>query len=169
MSTEINTDQESEVLRLTPLGAAAESVESTEISAGGGNPFIRAEESEAYKKLEREYREYRTKKALSRIDGVMTGEESAADIRAEFKKIAQEARAKAFVLPCLIPAAKRQLPPTVKIETIIDYPYAGGSKKSVLCEIREAFKRRVSSTVCVNLADFAAGNPRPLEKKISRS
>ena len=43
MSTEINTDQESEALRLTPLGAAAESVESTEISAGGGNPFIRAD------------------------------------------------------------------------------------------------------------------------------
>ncbi|MBO7377395.1 MAG: hypothetical protein J6U35_00790, partial [Clostridia bacterium] len=37
------------------------------------NPFIRAEESEAYKKLEREYREYRTKKVLSRVDGLITG------------------------------------------------------------------------------------------------
>ena len=130
------------------------------------NPFIRVEESEEYKKLEKEYKEYRTKKVLAKIDGLITGLESAADIRNDFRKLSQEARAKVVTLPCLIPAAKRQLPQIVKIETLIDYPYGGGSRKAVLCEIREASRQKASVAVCLNLSDFSSGNTHPLEKKL---
>ncbi|MBP5193486.1 MAG: hypothetical protein J6126_02010, partial [Clostridia bacterium] len=74
------------------------------------NPFIRAEESEAYKKLEREYREYRTKKVLSRVDGLITGAAPAADVKEEIKRVAASSGQRAVVAPCVTAEARRMLP-----------------------------------------------------------
>ncbi|MBQ7165176.1 MAG: hypothetical protein IJU84_00140 [Clostridia bacterium] len=130
------------------------------------NPFIRAEESEAYKKLEREYREYRTQKVLSRIDALFTGVEPLSDAREEMRKTVEESKGKAVVLPCLIPEAKRSLPPAVRIETLVDYPYASGGQKAVLTEIKAALQAKVEVAAAVNLASYASGNAKPAEKRL---
>ena len=130
------------------------------------NPFIRAEENEAYRKLEREYREYRTQKVLSKIDELFTGVEPISDVREELRRTAGESNAKAVVLPCLIQEAKRILPVSANIETLVDYPYGSGGQKAVLTEIRAALRAKVAVSAAVNLSFYASGNFRPAEKRL---
>ena len=130
------------------------------------NPFIRAEESEAYKKLEREYREYRTKKVLSRVDGLITGAAPAADVKEEIKRVAASSGQRAVVAPCVTAEARRMLPAMIAVETLVDYPYASGGQKAVLAEIRGALQNKTDVCAAVNLSAYASGNSRPLDKRL---
>ena len=79
------------------------------------NPFIMADESEEYKKLEKEYREYRRKKILSKIDGLHVGNLSQRDIKEEFKRLSTSAKARAVCMPCQLALAKRELSSVIKV------------------------------------------------------
>ncbi len=129
------------------------------------NPFIRAEESEEYKRLEREYKEYRTKKVLSKIDGIIGGG-SYRDVKEAFKSVGADGRAKAVVLPRFVKLAKKELPVNVRVESLINYPLCSGTKKGVLCEIKAAFQAKADMAVGVNTCQLASGNPKPVEKDL---
>ena len=140
-------------------GKEQEAVENTQ------NPFIRAEENEEYKKMEREFKEYRTRKVLSKIDGLDVGNPTASEIKEEFRKTAST-KAKSVVLPYLVKTAKRELPEHVKIETLINFPYAGGNRKAVMTEIKQAVREKARVGVGINLASFASGNRKILDREL---
>lgn len=129
------------------------------------NPFIAAEESEEYKRMEREFRDYRRRKVLARIDSLVTGDRPAGDIREELKEIARDS-ARAVVLPRFIAAAKKELPSTVRIETLVDFPFAAGGKKAVSREIKGALHNKTAVGVGVNLSAYAGGNYKPCEREL---
>jgi len=130
------------------------------------NPFIAAEESAPYKKMEREFNDYRRKKVLSRIDSLCVGNPVPGDIREEFRRTTANARARAVVMPWLVPQAKKELPEVVRVEAIVDYPYVCGSKRAVLAEIKAALRQRASVCAGVNLSSFASGNRRHAERML---
>ncbi len=129
------------------------------------NPFIAAEENERYRRMEREFEDYRKRKVLSKIDRLITGEGALDDVREEIRSVASGARA--VVVPRLAKAAKRALSDSEKMEVLVDYPFAGGPKKAVLCEIKAAFRLKASVLVCVSVSAFASGNVRALEKTLN--
>jgi len=129
------------------------------------NPFIRAEENEEYKKMEREFKEYRTKKVLSKIDGLSVDSLTVSEIKEDFRRTAT-AKAKSVVLPYLVQTAKRELPEHVKIETLINFPYAGGNRKAVMTEIKQAVRAKVRVGVAISLCSFASGNRKHLDREI---
>ena len=130
------------------------------------NPFILAEENEAYKKMEREFNDYKRKKALSRIYSLSVGNPTAGDIREEFRRTTASARAKAVVMPYLIPQARKELSDAVRIEALVDYPFVCGSKKAVFREIKEALRQKASVSAGVNLTGYSSGNRRYVERML---
>ena len=133
-------------------------------TAEAPNPFIKAEESEEYKRLEKEFNEYKRKKVLSKIDGVLVEDFTLADVKAGLKSLASSARARAVVTPNLVSFAKRELPAVVKVEALINYPYASSTKKALICEIKAALQQRVEVCVCINTLQLEGNNRKPIEK-----
>lgn len=129
------------------------------------NPFIRAEESEEYRRMEREFREYKTKKVLSRISGLTVGNPTVSEMRAELKRAATD-RAGVVVMPRLVEVARKELPQGIKVETLVNFPFALGTKKAVLREIKAAIRAKAEVGAGINLSVFASGNRRPLEREL---
>lgn len=153
--------------------SAIESASEADHISEGQNPLIMAEENEEYKRLEKEFREYRTKKVLSRIFGLTIGNPTVSEVKDELKRAAL-IKARIVVMPRLVETARKELPREIKVETLVNYPFALGTKKAVLYEIKAAIRAKADVGAGVNLSVFASGNRRPLDrelrtlKKISR-
>ncbi len=131
------------------------------------NPFIKIEESSEYKKLEKEYKEYRQKKVLSHIDALILPNMSQNDIKQEFAEVVRAEKGSVCVLPQTLKQAKKELPQIIKVSVLINYPFAGSEKSTVFAEIKTAARAKANSAVvCMNLSSFLSGNSKIIDKDL---
>lgn len=136
----------------------------SESSTVTDNPFILAEENEEYKRLEKEFNDYKRRKALSRIDSLLVSGYTLGDFKEELNTLKASSKAVAVVLPAQAEMAKKELPPVVRLEILVDFPFACSTKKSVLAEIKAGLQKKATVCVALSLATYSSGNKRPLEK-----
>lgn len=154
VSPAVNLEENTEPLKAIPLPVEDEPV----------TPFFKAEESEEYIRLEREFNEYKRKNALLKIDGVLVDGVTALELKNSFTSLLQNARARAVVMPNQITLAKKVLPPSMRVDALVNYPYATGSKKAVLCEIKAVLQQKVGVLVGVDTLKITENNLKPTEK-----
>lgn len=120
------------------------------------NPFILAEENEEFKKMEKDYKEYLSKKILSKIDGLVCPTISHNDAERELQTVVRTRKARAVVYPSTLSQA-RKIVGDGNICCVVNR-YGEMSKKAVLCEIKEALRYKAQVVVGLNLTKFLSGS-----------
>lgn len=138
-----------------------------ENSAKTENIFIKIEESTEYKKLEKEYKEYRQKKVLSHIDAMILPNLPQSEIKQELQETVRAEKGSVCVFPQMLKQAKKELPQIIKVSVLINYPFAGSEKDTVLSEVKAAMRAKANSAVvCINLSSFLSGNSKLIDKEL---